>query len=323
MTTATPDRSRTETRAQRLAKQQGWTWRGHFGQGPCPCCQTEGRKDQTALSVWDGDDGQLKFFCKKAECDFRDIRSALRLAPDTDSRRQQAADPAAIERREAEDRAEAVKKARVACRVFREGQPLPGTGSETYIRGARGIAGPLPSTDTLRHHRAALHGPTGLRRSALIAKIEGGGMFAIHRTFLQHDGSAKAEFEPNRLCLGPTGGGAVRLWPGARPLLAVAEGIEDALSLRSGGYVPDDAAVWAATSASAMRVVRLPDEPGHLIVAIDNDDPDRYGRRAGEDAGKALARRARDLGWRVRMIRPPVEYKDFNDLLTGKTRGQG
>ena len=37
------------------------------------------------------------------------------------------------------------------------------------------------------------------------------GPVAIHRTWLQADGAAKAAFRDPRLSLGPVGGGAVRL----------------------------------------------------------------------------------------------------------------
>lgn len=288
--------------ARSLTKTLGGHWHGHYGTAPCPICQQERRKDQNALTLRDGDD-RLLAHCKRSECSFHDILAAAGLASDAHHRQHHAPDPAAIARRETEQRTEARNKARIASRLWREALTIEGTVAERYLRN-RGIAGPLPAA--LRLHRACRHGPSGLCLPAMIARVDGSDLPAVHRTWIEHDGSGKANVEPSRMALGGIGGGAVRLWSGAGPL-AVAEGIESSLSLASGGYVPDDAAIWAALSTSGMRGLRLPESPRDLLIAMDND-------RAGQNAAYALADRAHALGWKVSMIQPPPG-RDFNDLL--------
>lgn len=67
---------------------------------------------------------------------------------------------------------------------------------------------------------------------------------------------------------------------------------------------------WAALSASGLRALRLPPEPGRLTVACDGDAP-------GRAAAHALAERAHASGWAV-TIADPGDGMDWNDVLTGK-----
>jgi hypothetical protein len=143
----------------------------------------------------------------------------------------------------------------------------------------------------------------------MVALVEGGEGFAVHRTYLRSDGSGKAGFAGgDKLMLGATAGGSVRLSEGLERL-AVAEGIESALSL-SCGLLAEPATVWAALSTSGMRSLRLPITPGRLVIAGDGDNP-------GREASHALAIKAHALGWPVTMLDPGTGA-DFNDVLTGK-----
>jgi hypothetical protein len=65
----------------------------------------------------------------------------------------------------------------------------------------------------------------------MLARVDDhdGKFVAAHRTWLLPDGSGKADLLEPKWSLGPVGGGAVRLAP-AGPVLAVAEGIETALT---------------------------------------------------------------------------------------------
>jgi hypothetical protein len=144
----------------------------------------------------------------------------------------------------------------------------------------------------------------------MIALIDGGNGFAVHRTYLRADGSGKAALDPNKMMLGATAGGAVRLCQAQGPLV-VAEGIETALSLAS-GLLRAPATIWAALSTSGMRGLRLPSEPGKLTIATDSDD-----KGAGKTAGHALADRAHALGWAVSLL-PAPDGSDWNDILIQK-----
>ncbi|MDD9728311.1 hypothetical protein PVW46_00155 [Mameliella sp. AT18] len=224
-----------------MTNRLGGKWLRTYGTAPCPVCQPEGRKDQNALTMHDGEAGRLLAHCKRLNCDFRDILAAAVVAPGD----YRAPDPFELARREAEQRNETAHRARSAQQNWQEAQPLAGTVAESYLRG-RGITCDLP--DKLRYHPACWHGATAKRYPALVALVEGGNGFAVHRTYLSMNTSEKAAIEPNKAMLGATAGGAVRLAE-AQGSLVVAEGIETALSLAC-GLLRAPATIWAALSTS-------------------------------------------------------------------------
>lgn len=279
----------------------GGRWHGRYGTAPCPVCQPERRRDQNALTLADGKAGLLAH-CKRAECDFLDILGAAGLRSDD----YRVPDLSRIAQRHTEAKAQAERRAVAAKRLWSETQPIAGTLAEAYLRG-RGISCALP--DTLRFHPQCWHGPTQSQWPAVVALVEGGEGFAVHRTYLRPDGSGKAGLAGgDKLMLGATAGGAVRLSEGPERL-AVAEGIESALSLLC-GLLAEPATVWAALSTSGMRSLRLPGNISQLVIAGDGDQP-------GREASHALATKAHTLGWRVAMLEPG-DGADFNDVLTGK-----
>ncbi|MEB3418942.1 toprim domain-containing protein [Salipiger marinus] len=238
--------------------------------------------------------------CKRGCCDFADILAAAGIAPGSYA----PPDPAALARRDAEALAEAAKRERQALALWREARPIAGTLAETYLRG-RAISCPL--SESLRFHPSCWH-PTATRFPAMLARIDGADRFAVHRTYLRADGSAKADVEPQKAMLGRTAGGAVRLAEAEGPLV-VAEGIETALSLAC-GLLRAPATIWAGLSTSGLRGLHLPARPGRLTIAPDGDD-------AGRAAARALAERAHGLGWRVSLL-PAPEGRDWNDILAMK-----
>ena len=289
--------------ARAVTQSLGGRWHGRYGAAPCPVCQPEGRRGQDALTLADGRDGRLLAHCKRLGCAFADIAAAAGLRSG-DCR---GPDPAEAARREAEGRAEAAKKARQAQSLWREAQPIEGTPAARYLREARGLAlERLPAT--LRFDPACWHGATARRLPAMVALVEGGDGFAVHRTYLRPDGGGKAEASPAKAMLGAVAGGAVRLADGPGPLL-VAEGIESTLAafiLRGDAT----ARAWAALSTSGLRGLRLPAEPGRLCIAPDGDAP-------GLAAAHSLAERAHALGWRVTIAQPPAGA-DWADVAAGK-----
>jgi hypothetical protein len=140
----------------------------------------------------------------------------------------------------------------------------------------------------------------------MVAAVQGAGLPAVHRTFLRADGTGKAGLDGgDKLMLGATAGGAVRLAGGPSRLVA-AEGIESGLSLLC-GLLDDPVTLWAGLSTSGLRGLRLPPQPGRLTIATDGDAP-------GREAAHALAERAQALGWQVGTIDPGTG-RDFNDIL--------
>ncbi len=289
------------TDARELTATLGGKWHRRYGAAPCPVCQPELRKGQNGLTLADGRNGRLVLDCKKSACGFLDILAAVGLR----SGDYRPPDPAILAQREAEQRADAAKRAAQAKRLWQEAQPIAGTLAETYLRG-RGIRCDLPPT--LRFHPATWHGPTAKRYPALVAAVQGSGLPAAHRTYLRPDGSGKADIDPPKAMLGATAGGAVRLADGPSRLV-VGEGIESTLSLAC-GLLDGPATLWAGLSTSGLRGLRLPSQPGRLTIACDGDTP-------GRDAANALAERAHALGWQVGICDAGTGA-DFNDILTGK-----
>ncbi|MEC9433956.1 MAG: toprim domain-containing protein [Pseudomonadota bacterium] len=274
-------------------------WYGRYGLAFCPA---HGNWRTPALRLADGAGGRLLAFCS-AGCEFRDVIAALRdrglagggVAPIPDPVREAAALHAARAEREAGTRR--------ARNLWAEGLPAAGTLVEAYLR-ARAIRAGIPPT--LRFAANAWH-PSARRLPAMLTAVERvgeAGMVSLHRTYLAEPGR-KAEIERPKAMLGPVAGGAARLSDGPGPLV-VAEGIETALT------VLDDLAglrprVWAGLSASGVAGLRLPRDAGELVVAPDAEP-------AGRAAAQALADRADALGWRVRVLPPPEDASDWNDV---------
>ena len=285
------------TDAQTITRALGGQWHRHYGRACCPACNNANLKNP-ALSIKGGLGGNLLLWCFKG-CTFTEILDALKSEGLTDGWTGDFKRPSAedVRRHRAEQDAEAVKRANQARLCWEETQPIGGSLAETYLRG-RDITCDLP--ESLRFHPACFHGPTAKRFPAMVARIDGAKHFAIHRTFLRPDGT-----KHEKLMLGSTRGGAVRLSDGAGPLV-VAEGIETALSL-SCGLLDRCGRVWATLSTAGMTALTLPPAPGELIVASDGDAP-------GRAAAIELAGRASRLGWQVSTT-DPGDGRDFNDLL--------
>ena len=286
--------------AQTLTRTLGGKWRGHSGNAPCPICQPERRRDQQGLSL-SMQDGRLLAFCHKSGCTFRDIASAAGLPPGSVIH-----DATAQRESNAKQALDAARREGQAKALWGDADTanIGGTIAETYLR-SRGIACHLPNT--LRYQPNGWH-VTGKRYPMLLARVDGGPGFAVHRTYLRADGSGKAPITPNKAMLGPCAGGAVRL-SGAEGPLVVCEGIETGLSLLF-GLLRTPATVWAALSTSGIRGLNLPPTPGRLTIASDGDQP-------GHEAAYALASRAEALGWRVSLL-PAPDGCDWNDIVSRK-----
>src|SRR6056297_2871697 len=204
------------TNANDLTGFLGGRWYGSYGTAPCPVCQPQKRNEQNALTMTDSCDGRLLLHCKRAGCAFEDILAAAGIAPGGYT----APDPALLAERERARRAKAEKRARQAARCWQEARSIQGTQADQYLRG-RGISCEL--SGTLRFHPECWHGPTGRRLPAMVALVQGGDAFAVHRTYLAADSRSKAAVEPAKAMLGSTRGGAARLTEAQGPLV-VAEG---------------------------------------------------------------------------------------------------
>lgn len=285
--------------AQALTLALKGRWYRTYGLACCPAHSDR----RPSLSLADAPDGRLLLNCK-AGCSFEAVISVLRGAGMLKGGGAgPTASPDVIAKRKADAEREAAKIEARALATWNEAAPAMGTLAHTYLR-ARGITCALP--DTLRFHPKCWH-PSAKKLPAMVARIEGLPRMSIHRTYLQADGSKKANVEPPKAMQGAAKGGAVRLSTSEEGPLVVAEGLETALSLSS-GLLEQPYSIWAALSCAGMSSLRLPDKRASgLIVASDGDTP-------GREAARQLASRAYAQGWTVKLLEAP-EGQDWNDVL--------
>jgi hypothetical protein len=287
--------------AEAIAKALGGRRVGATWMAPCPAHDDR----RPSLAIADADDGRILVKCF-AGCSQDHLIDALRargLWPGRASDDPPTPSAEERQRREAERAEDRKRRTEHVLRIWREARPAAGSPVALYLR-SRGITiAPPPS---LRFHPNLLHRPTGLYLPAMVAAVQDAtrNIVAVHRTFLARDGSGKASVEPQRMLLGSSRGGAVRL-AAAAPRLAIAEGIETALSVQQATAI----ATWAALSTSGMRGIVLPEIVDELLILADGD-------MSGEEAALAAAARFEREGRVVRIAKAPAGA-DFNDVLQG------
>ena len=288
--------------ARELTARLGGRWVGTSGRALCPCCG--GNKSNLPLSIIQASDGGVRLHCFKG-CAFQQVRSAAGLEDDAG----QAIQPASredIARREAQQAAQLDAVSLKARSIWDDTAPGGGTLVETYLR-SRAITLPVPPT--LHFTASCWHSDARRSMPAMVALVEGGERFGIHRTYLQDDGGGKASVLPDKMNLGSATGGYVLLTPPADVLL-VGEGIESTLSALQlmQADAADRLAAAAALSTSGMDNMVAPSWAKKLIVAMDNDEQGQ-----GQRAASRLVSRVEAAGIEAAWISPV--RKDFNDDL--------
>lgn len=273
--------------AKELTRKLNGKWHGNSGLAFCPAHQNT---KTPALSIRQGKGDRLLLYCH-AGCSFGKIMESLScgIAP-------------TIESSTRDNSLQIDRNSNFARVIWESSFSIRGTLAEVYLN-SRGISNIC--SDALRFSPACKHS-SGVTFPALIAKVEGGEGFAVHRTYLRKDGSAKADVSPNKMMLGRCQRGAVRLSNNENGPLVVAEGIETALSLAC-GLLQRPMRVWASLSTSGMKTLNLPRSPSKLIIAPDGDI-------AGTSASFELGQRASRDGWVVEIFAPP-SGDDWNDVL--------
>jgi putative DNA primase/helicase len=206
---------------------------------------------------------------------------------------------------------DASRTARV-MKIWRNTEPGAGTVVEAYLA-SRGIAlNRWPGS--LRFHPRCPRpkdddGNFLTPLPAMLALVEHveHGPVAVHATYLEPEGAGKAEIGKAKAIFGPVAGSGVRFGTALHgQWLAVAEGIETALSVATACAMP----AWAALSAGGIKNLTLPAEATQILVCADHD-ANGVGERAAHDA----AERWLAEGRRVRVAMPPQAGIDFNDVL--------
>jgi phage/plasmid primase-like uncharacterized protein len=219
-------------------------------------------------------------------------------APDPPAVAARAVRAAAAAAREAQ---EAARRRDLALTIWREAEPLTPWSPALplrYLVERRGIA--AWQSTTLRWHPAC---PWGRGTAGcIVAPVQNlaGDVTAIWRIRPVLEGPV------DRRGLGPVKGGCCRLVDADAPVLAVAEGVEDALS----GWALTGLPAWAALSAGNLAALELPAERRAVLILADADE-------TGRAAAHRLARRLRGQGREARVLRPAAG-KDPNDVLRGR-----
>jgi hypothetical protein len=165
--------------------------------------------------------------------------------------------------------------------LWSQRKPITGTPAERYLRKARGITCPLPTTLGYLPP-SANYDPTLIACFGLCTESEPGvltppqNVDAVHRTILRADGRGKADIDnPKRFC-GSPGALPIVLAPLNDLLgLAICEGVEDALSI----YEATGLGVWAAGGAGRMPALAdtVPDSVEAVTIFADGDEAGQRG----------------------------------------------
>jgi hypothetical protein len=275
--------------------------------GPCPQC---GGRDRFAVSI-----RKQIFLCRGCgrsgdviamtqHIDRSDFKAAVQTLAGDDPRPIATAVKPVVHQ---ETESDAQKTAR-ALRIWNdEASEVNDTLGEQYLR-RRGLD--LPEDDeALRFCYACpfngTHYPTLV---ALFRDIHSNEPRAIHRIAITAGGLLIA-----KRMLGRVGGCAVKIDDDVEQGLVIGEGIETCLAARMRGLKP----CWALGSAGAIRSFPLLAGIDCLTILVDNDEPDRNGRRAGPDAAAQCSARWTAAGREVRRIMPRRTGYDMADLGGG------
>lgn len=284
---------------QDLARRLGGDFYGAYAMVPGP---GHSRRDRS-LSVTVGQSGRLIYnsFCGDSHAE---IHAHLGLEDSGSSKPASTAERARLARQRAlsmqQDR---LRKLAFCQAVWAETNPIDASPAETYLREVRRIAGFTSSV--LRYHpNAPLDYQRRRHAPALVALVQDrhATPCGLHLTALRPDGSDKA-FGPNsRRVFGPIGNGSIRLEKGPGAVLAVAEGVETALSFAA----LEDVCTWSSVSTAGMAKFEPPTWVKRLIIAADGDDA---GHRAATELASRVRRRCE-----VVMASAPSGM-DWNDVL--------
>jgi hypothetical protein len=256
----------------------------------CPFCGPEKRtaanRVRKVLRIWRLEERFATFHC--ARCG-EGGHTRDRSAPPPDPAKLAAARKVVEER----ERIAALERLGKARWLWAQRRPIEGSIAECYLRRARGYTGTLPATlaflPARGDHAPAMIAAFGLPDEPAPGEfaIPDDAVRGVHITRLAADGSAKAGTQTDKIMIGASLGSPIALAPANDLLgLAIAEGIEDALS----AHEATGLGAWAAGSAS--RLPRLGNVvPGYVegVTLLVDDDHD--GRRHAGALAELLKKR--------------------------------
>ena len=205
-------------------------------------------------------------------------------------------------------------RANKASEIWDQAHPIEtGDPVHTYLKN-RGIIFPKHQSD-LKTHPALPYWEMGEDEKPIkigvfpcmlaIVRNPQGKPVGLHRTYITSDGHKAPVMAPKKLFkVYDLSGSSVRLFSPQNGLLAVTEGIEDALSAMILWQIP----AWAVLGTSGMKGFIPPENVQEVMILSDNDES---GRRSALE----LAQRLENKGKAVRIRVPSGHTKDINQIL--------
>jgi putative DNA primase/helicase len=271
--------------------------------GPCPICGGKDRfrfDDQEGRGTWIcsrcGSGDGFSLLQRKFGLEFRqaakEVDQVLNVAP---------AGPVALQRIE-KNNWKALSNVWKAAHVVSKGDPV-----WCYLNARVGVH---TISDDIRFHpalryvdeRGAVLGTFPVMLALM--RYPDGAVASIHRTYLTLEGRKADVPAVKKVMRGkPLKTSAVRLGPCGR-FIGIAEGIETALAAST----RFSATVWAATNATLLEEWEPPVGVEQVLIAGDND-----ANYTGQAAAFSLACRLKRYGYRVKVMIPSSEGKDWAD----------
>lgn len=192
--------------------------------------------------------------------------------------------------------------------VWREATPIEGTLAAVYLA-SRGLVDLPPRLDeAIRFHPRCPYGST--RRPAMVARfvdVHTNHLRGLHRTALRADG-----VKVGRLYWGEKAGAAIKITPDdvVEVGLAIGEGIETVLAGMALGFRP----AWCCGDAGNLATFPVFAGIESIVLLVDHDEPDRNGRRRGQESAERCAVRWKAAGREVIRV-VPRQSGDIADIL--------
>ena len=201
---------------------------------------------------------------------------------------------------------------RCAAHIWDVARSIRGTLAERYLVQGRGVdIEQIPDIDDVLRFEVScpFGGDTLPCLVALVRDVVTDAAKAIVRTALSGDAR-----KIDRFALGPTKGGAIKLWPDSYVTsgLVVGEGLETtaaaATRIEHRGTLLQPA--WALINRINLRDVKILSGVEALTILVDNDESGD-----GQAAAKVCARQWLDAGCEVVRLTPKILGADFNDIV--------
>jgi phage/plasmid primase-like uncharacterized protein len=258
-----------------------------FRETPCPLCsplRREANRRKPVLGIWRKAPDFITYSCAHCgEHGWASDRTAPRIDHVELARRMREA--------KTHHQSELRRRTERARWLWRQSRPIRGTIAEAYLR-SRAITVLPPTLRFLPargEHPAAMLAAYAMPAEPEPGLYEVGTLTAVHLTQLASDGTKTA-----KITVGITGNDPIALVP-PNDLggLAIAEGIEDALSLHQATGLGTWAAGWASRLPKLAPLIAQAGYIEAVIIAVDDDDAGRH--YCAELAAELRRRRPRSL----------------------------